>query len=564
MVVLMGIVGLSAFAYGPDLGMPFVGDDYVFLDEVRDLRFVDIWSRQNVAFRWYRPWSRELHFWALDHLAGPSPTAFRLVGLLLWVGALMLYRELMGRLVPPGGAALATLGVASLALWGTPLLWVSGSQDLWLLIFTLLFLLLVAHRQDLSAAGVGVLALLSKETAVVLPLLGLAFAVAIQRDSWRSAGRRMLPAFVAATAWLALHPTLRDRVFHPIASDAEIAFRPSHLVIGVMNVLATVNLSVLPRPFEVTLGDIIRAVGSSALLCICAWLVLRRDTCPPPSDGVPSRRGVSAFLIAWAVLGWVPTHAPSIGWHPYYGCLGALGAWGLIAMWLSRRRPLAVAVLLGLTLLRAADAKTLTWDWGNEWYLRRAGSVLTAIEQRLKLLHPTVRPHTRIFFGRLPNNIGLVAGQSAAVRIWYDDSTLTADFLSNYTPRTRPGHDLFFRFDTLEVLMEIVAGPSADPTGPSANPEWADDHVKLAMLFLRAGEPARAADEFEKVSLIEPRVQEALYAAVCRRLAGQDYQAESLLVSFGMRTGLGRDSVLSLAENLERAAPAGSRAPATR
>lgn len=546
-VALLVILCFSAITYGPDIAMPFVGDDYVFLDETRHRAFVELWAFENTAFRWYRPWSREVHFWALQHLVGLAPAGFRVAGLLLWAGAMALYMSLLRRMIPTSAAALAVIGVASLALWGTPLLWISGSQDLWMLVFSLLFLLLTSHRRDFVATAALSLALLSKETAGVLPLLGCAYIRMVQGASWTSAARRSAPAFGVTALWAMLHPALRNRILSPTPSDPESLHRPSHLLIGLKNVLATVNLSMLPKPSEVSAADVMRALIGAAVLCIGAWLVLREGESREAERLQPPRNGAVAFLATWSVIGWLPSHIPSIGWHAYYGCLGALGAWGLLALWLSRHRGLGIALLAGLTLLRAADAKTLTWDWGNEWYQRRAGSFLTAVEGRLKALHPTIQPHTRVFFGRLPNNIGLVAGQSAAVRVWYDDPTVTADFVSKYSRRSRPGVDLFFRFDTLRVLVEVKAGPSDSLEGFSENAEWESDHTKLAVLFLEAGEPARAADEFVKVSRLETAVQSTLYAAVSCKLAGEGSRSDSLLNAFARRAGLARTTVDSLA-----------------
>src|SRR5690242_2729889 len=129
-LVAIAIAGFALVAYGLDLTLPFVGDDFVFVDETMHAPFRSIWSRSNRAFGWYRPWSREFHFWAIQHLAGPSPWAFRLVGLALWLTALALYVKLLGKLMDPRAAWVAAIAAAALAFWGTPLLWISGSQDL--------------------------------------------------------------------------------------------------------------------------------------------------------------------------------------------------------------------------------------------------------------------------------------------------------------------------------------------------------------------------------------------------------------------------------------------------
>src|SRR5262249_5573760 len=68
-VVAVGasLVVFAACAYGPILRVPFIGDDYVFLDRTRDATIADLWSPRNTDFGWYRPWSREAHFFVLQH-----------------------------------------------------------------------------------------------------------------------------------------------------------------------------------------------------------------------------------------------------------------------------------------------------------------------------------------------------------------------------------------------------------------------------------------------------------------------------------------------------------------
>lgn len=76
----------AAAAYGPTLNQPFIGDDYVFLDKTRDASFVDLWSFRNVDFGWYRPWSRELHFWSLQRVAGLHELAYRILARIIHEG----------------------------------------------------------------------------------------------------------------------------------------------------------------------------------------------------------------------------------------------------------------------------------------------------------------------------------------------------------------------------------------------------------------------------------------------------------------------------------------------
>ena len=61
------VVGLGLFlasAYADAWSIPFINDDYIFLDKTRGASFLSLWAPKALAFHWYRPWSRELHYWA--------------------------------------------------------------------------------------------------------------------------------------------------------------------------------------------------------------------------------------------------------------------------------------------------------------------------------------------------------------------------------------------------------------------------------------------------------------------------------------------------------------------
>jgi hypothetical protein len=254
----------------------------------------------------------------------------------------------------------------------------------------------------------------------------------------------------------------------------------------------------------------------------------------------------------------LPQFLPTIGWHAYYGCFGVLGVWMLIALLLKRHRGVARVLIAALALLRGADARTHTWDWGNEWYQHRAANIVTAVRDQLLAQHPTLPRYARVYLGHIPNNVGLVAGQSPAIRVWYRDPTLKAGFYSYYRPRSpqeAAGEDYFFRFDSLRGLVEVRAGPEDVDRVQTGNPDWEQDHENLAMLFLRSGDVGRAAGEFEKLSILPARSDAVVFAAVCRRAAGDSARAESLFTSATLRLGIPRDSLLSSARTLAESLP---------
>ena len=94
-LALACLLGFALVVYGPALDLPFLGDDYVFLDKTRFARFTELWSFANTNFGWYRPWSRELHFWVLQRLVGAHELAFRTVSVMLWLWGLLAYMSLV-------------------------------------------------------------------------------------------------------------------------------------------------------------------------------------------------------------------------------------------------------------------------------------------------------------------------------------------------------------------------------------------------------------------------------------------------------------------------------------
>jgi len=536
------LVAFAAAAYGRSLTLPFIGDDYVFIDRTRYASFAQLWSFQNVDFNWYRPWSRELHFWLLQRVVGLHEVGFRVFGVILWIAGLCLYASVVRRVSTQRVAWMATLGATSLALWGSPLLWISGSQDLWMVLFTMASLLLFISNHPRWSLLPYVLALLSKETAAIVPALLCAYSLFVERRTALEALRRTLAFWIVTSAWALVHPVLHARILGHGNFTQELEHRPPTLMIILKTVLSTVNLDVLPHPQEVTAGIAFAVLASTAIMGVAAWRALRSNPAAEPSsaDRQPVR-SLAHWALAWTLIGWMPVLLPSIAWHAYYGCLGALGAWFAIALALDKRPVLAVPIVMGLVLLRGAQANTLTWDWGNEAYQRRAGNILSAIRDDVLRQHPHLPPYSRLYFAHIPNNIGLVAGQSPAARVWYGDSTLKAGFFSSYRPRSAgepQGEDIFFRFDTSDRMVEIYPGLEDVATGLRTNRHWESDHEELGALFLEHGDVPRAALEFEKISLLRHRPDAAVWAAVCWETLRDSARADSLYRAVRMRTGI--------------------------
>ena len=71
---------LSAFVvtqYGDALRIPFINEDYAFLDTTRGLTMLSLWREPGLYVGpWFRPWSQGLHYWFFQN---PRHLGFGLV-----------------------------------------------------------------------------------------------------------------------------------------------------------------------------------------------------------------------------------------------------------------------------------------------------------------------------------------------------------------------------------------------------------------------------------------------------------------------------------------------------
>jgi hypothetical protein len=426
-----------------------------------------------------------------------------------------------------------------------------------MLCFAMASILLFVHGRRAWAIVPFGLALLSKETAAVLPALLTGYLILLERRRLFDALRGTTPLWTTTFAWLVIHPTLHTRLLSMPVPTGELEHRPSSLVIAMRTILSAFNLDAIPRPLNPGWEEVLLIVVSAVVLA-AGTAVATRDDHSTEASPLPNKGPLMRLGLFWMLVGWLPMIVPTISWHAYYGCLGVLGVWLALAVWLETRARVAIGIVACLALLRGAQANTPSWDWGNESHQRRAGNILSLIQIGLVRQHPTLPAHARVFLSHIPNNIGLIAGESPALRVWYRDRTLSANFYSHYRPRgvsDPPGEDYFFRFDSLRGMVELKAGAEDVARGMASNPDWERDHEALAMVFLNARDVPRAAREFEKLSDLPRRGDAAGYAAVCWEAAGDTVRAESLMSAARSRMGFSREQIRAWAEDLRGSFP---------
>jgi hypothetical protein len=529
-VVLAGLLAFALLQYGYALGVPFINDDYVFLDKTRDATLGTLWAPRDLLFHYYRPWSRELHYATLQRLFGPRELPFHVASLVLWVAVMGLYFAFARRVAGTAVATVATVCSAALAAWVVPITWAAGAQDLWMLAFALLALHAAAAERRAWAALALTLALLSKESAAIVPAIVAAYHHRIERRGVWESLRRTAPLWGIVLVWAALHPLLGGRLLAPVPESTPPGLHPSAPVIVGRTALAISNLYPWPRPEGGWIPTL--RVGLPAALILAGLALLgaraaRRGAGATPAT--PPRARAAGFGALWALAGLLPLLMPTIGWRAHYGLMAALGAWLALATALAPRPGPAVAVVAALAVLRPAVGDTPSGDWSSEWYRRRAAAFVEHLRDDLLRRHPELPPHARLYFVRSPSDVGFLAGDAPALRVWYRDPTLSGGYYSAYRPRgaaAPPGPDLFFRFDGTAGWVGVTPGAEDVASARAENPRWERDHVTLARTFAEGGDWARAAAEFVKLAEAEPaRFAYAADAALCFESLGDSAAA---------------------------------------
>jgi hypothetical protein len=507
--VLLLAVLFVATQYPGVLTVPFVGDDYFTLDKTRDAPIALVWAPQALVSHFYRPWSRELHYWVLQRFFGLRVGPYHAASVALWAGSVALYFALVRRLAGGRVAALATAATMALAGWGVLIVWVQGAQDLWMVLFALTCLHAVTRGRTVWACVALLLALLSKETAALLPALALALEWLLLGRPIRQGLKRVVPLAVVALAWAALHPLLGGRVWWPRYDPVLPGLHPPLAQIASRTLLSVLNLHTLPAP-EPGWTAALRAAlpGVAVVLVLAAWGLFagaRRE--PLPREAAPGR--VAAFGLAWALLGWAPLLMPTVGWHPYPVVLGAMGAWLALAVALVGAPWPALVLVAALAVARAGLATTPSADWGTEWFQRRAAQFSEAARGALLRIWPALPPHSRVFFSGVPGGVGLVPGgeESPSLRVWYHDHTLRAANWERYLPRQvgdSRGEDRFIRFDAGGGWREVVRGVEDGAADRAAAALWRADHERLAVVLSRGGDWVAAAAEYTKLARAFP------------------------------------------------------------
>jgi hypothetical protein len=461
--LLLLALGLAVL-YADALRTGFLSDDYLFLEQSRTRSLLQSLSEPGGPGGYFRPLSREFYFRTLAPLAGGHPLVFHVANFALFLAALALLFDLLRALLPLEGAVAGTVYFALLPLQRVNLAWVSCSQDLLALVFSLASLALFRRGRGAWTALTALGALASKEAALPLPIALAAWGLWVERARWRDVARRTLPVALLAAAWGVLALRMRARI--PSALPA-LRFDPVSFLAGYVH--GVQSLVGLDHPSGFLRGLFARGPSPLALALIGAALLCL----PARPAGRPAAAPIARFAGAWFLAFGLAVGPVVHNWSSYYYTLPAVGAALVVGLALPRARGIAgvalAAALLwwhaGATATRAFAIVDRPWVWTSHltaFYLERAASLAGTLSRQLKSLEPQPPAGTRFFFVTVPPWAAFQMGNGPLVRALYRDPTLGSHFYSQFSESTaaeRPCR--FFYWDGAELRR--LYGRAADP-----------------------------------------------------------------------------------------------------
>ena len=469
LVIAVAVLGLTSL-YRLPLTTGFLNDDYLFLEETKSRSLVSALSGLGPLGNYYRPVSRQLYFAALTPLSGGRPLVFHLVNYGLFLASLVLLADLLAAFLPLPGVAAGLLYFATLPFQRVNLTWISCSQDLLALVFSLAAVAAWRRGKDLGAALAYLLAVFSKESALPLPLL-LALLPASAATSDQAPGstrRRLVPFGAIAGVWGIAALWVRSHS----AVAVFLHFTPDFFVAGWVHEIQSLLGLDHPAGFLASIAR--HGPAPLAMICLASVVVLLPQPVARPGGAAPPP--LPSGTIRWAAL-WLAACGLVVGpvtatWSSYYYTLAAVGAAILVGAALRRLGAAGWLMLVGGLLwwhaagtgFRAFATEDRPWGWTthlSSFYFDRAAALTDTLERQLLRLEPHPPPQTRLFFATLPPGAGFQMGNGALVRTLYRDPTLQSYFYSQFSESTAANHPCRFYYWDGAALAPLY-GPHTD------------------------------------------------------------------------------------------------------
>lgn len=195
------ILILTSLFFGQSLNNYFGGDDWFHLNVSQIKNFSEFLNffnplpnPQMTAF--YRPLPNQFFFFLNQSLFGLQPFFYHLPVYLMFLGTIYLFYQLLKKLnFSQKEINLATIFYALSATHFTQLYFISANQEIMMVFFVLLYLLASLKRRKIWAQIFLLLALLSKDTAVVAPIILVTIKLIEEKVNFKKINFNWLKSF---------------------------------------------------------------------------------------------------------------------------------------------------------------------------------------------------------------------------------------------------------------------------------------------------------------------------------------------------------------------------------
>src|SRR6266850_2493925 len=300
----------------------------------------------------YRPIPLGVYFKILALLDPRNGALGHLLNLAALVGTVVLLVTLVSRLCGPRAGLFSGLLFASYGNVPGPVAWISGSQDLFAMLFVVAAFLLRQRGKDIAALACAAAGVLCKEPAIA------AFPVLLLWD--RILGRPpRRPVFqivgygLVALLWGVIHPGIHLLAGRGFKSGATMYVGLEHSErwgLYLWRYLLTL-INVPPPGLAASWWENRAAYGIAALVMLIAGLVFlarQKRLGTPPSCSLARVGMISALFVIPGLL--MPTILVR-HWAPYFACLPALGVALFLGPVLARRGAITATLALSIFLL---------------------------------------------------------------------------------------------------------------------------------------------------------------------------------------------------------------------
>jgi hypothetical protein len=411
---------LAASAYLPGITDSLLADDWPVILRNLDLSLQDLPARfSSTAFGWYRPM-----FDFLIHLCfrmfGVDATGYHLAALFLYILTIFLVGDTAETITgkrPIGLAVSLLFGVHS--IHSEPVLWISSMNELLAGVFVLLSLnRYIAFRRSRNgglnyalAALLYVLGLVSKETAVFLPVMFVAYDVLLCPKSGSEANRIHWRAELTNLPFLAiliLYLVFRLQAGSPYSTQVPLP----RIAANILYYIA-VQVFMLPENYgywsslslwrQAPLLPIVSVGTSAVIMGTLVWLSI-----PHPRKEIPA--GLSSamkFSLSWSLVALGPVILTATGRTAFMSSIGVVWSVAILIfiIWdkvkdrnLVHRSAFALAIVAWVCINVAVTSYRAHW-----W--RQAGEATEHVIRQLDVELATIPKGKEICLLGLPDHM---------------------------------------------------------------------------------------------------------------------------------------------------------------